>query len=388
MKDPKYSSYLIQRVGIDKIELYNFTVYSVDTEHLAELANVNIAIAPNGNGLYCRTMKNGAGILRIHVMDNKHFNELKIGCTINKDGELHEYCHLTLTVANARRYNVYSMSHAEYTEYILYVLNYISETYHIHLGGKDIQVENMEINSNIPLKGDYKDYGRVFDLFMAELLPLTFKKSFCVDSIKRNGKIKEREEETYERGNKSIGIVFYNKTRELNESGLYDSSLPKNLLRIEYKLKNRQKVSAELGTNHWFEMNDQMIVDFYTSHINSHYKKNYDKWLHRRNIDLKRLITSCRSSSSKTWHYDLLEEIRNREAINKIPFILDVEQIYTAFRQLPNENRNFERSLTALKNAQQRIENNIFLNHDLDKVTEIFAGIDTAAKTSIELLCL
>ncbi len=40
MKDPKYSSYLIQRVGIDKIELYNFTVYSVDTEHLAELANV------------------------------------------------------------------------------------------------------------------------------------------------------------------------------------------------------------------------------------------------------------------------------------------------------------------------------------------------------------
>ena len=104
----KYSADLIQRIGIDKLELYNFTVHHIDTDYLDGMPNVNISYVPNNSCPYIRVMeKSGIGIARIHIMDNLYFNELKVGCSINKDGELHEYCHLSLTVTNVKQYAPY-----------------------------------------------------------------------------------------------------------------------------------------------------------------------------------------------------------------------------------------------------------------------------------------
>ena len=70
-----------------------------------------------------------------------------------------------------------------------------------------------------------------------------------------------------------------------------------------------------------------------------------------------------------------MQEIRNKSESMMIPYILDIKQVCNAYRELPDPNRNMNRSIKSLLNIP--IENDIYSNNDVGKVFEIFDSLDT-----------
>ena len=70
-----------------------------------------------------------------------------------------------------------------------------------------------------------------------------------------------------------------------------------------------------------------------------------------------------------------MQEVRNKSESMMIPYILDIEQACNAFREIPDPNRNVNRSINSILNIH--IENDIYRNNDIDKVFEILDALES-----------
>lgn len=125
-----------QKIGIDKIQFYGFSVEresGIDFSRLMRHECVSIEEA--GAGIACvRYLPNtNRGIAKITIKDNQIFSDLIIGCSRDSRSRPHEYIYLTITVDNARGDNLEPMSYIEYSRYIENVINYTADTYGIYL---------------------------------------------------------------------------------------------------------------------------------------------------------------------------------------------------------------------------------------------------------------
>ena len=140
-------------------------------------------------------------------------------------------------------------------------------------------------------------------------------------------------------------------------------------------LKDKKKIKSDLGSCLWGEIDDAKIVECFHQEIYHQLSKKFERWEEEREKELKRLILNCRKKSQKVWHHLLMQEIRNRSALMMIPYILDIEQVCNAYRELPDPSRNANRSIKSLLNIP--IENDIYRNNDIDKVFEILDTIES-----------
>ena len=68
-----------------------------------------------------------------------------------------------------------------------------------------------------------------------------------------------------------------------------------------------------------------------------------------------------------------MQEIRNNAELQNIPYILDIEQVCSAFKQMPDPNRNSGRSVKSLMHIC--ISDDVYKNHDTDRVYEILNAL-------------
>lgn len=382
-----------QRIGIDKIRFYNLALdgeNGIDYEKLTMQKSVKFEIAKDG--AYIRHLQDKTGIRRIIIKDNKKFADLIIGCKKDNRGILHEYIHLTLTVTHAKGSNLVPMSHAAYSDYLKEILQYIYDAYGIRLTADQIKVNLIEINTNILLSQDYKNYGRALKHLMS-FPGASLGKLSTYEDVDKNKNKTTLNAESYKRGNDSIELIMYNKSKQMKDTGIkpedfnedilpesHDEDKPPQYLRIEYKLLNSKKVGAELGTTLWSELNDAIIVNWFINKTEKQIADKYQKWEEKKKKELVKLIKICRDKDPKKWHSLLMQEIRNRSELNGCPYILDIEQVYEAIRSIPNSSRYCSRSIKAIDKID--IENDIYKNHDIDKIHEIFAGLALAFNSS------
>lgn len=355
----------IQRIGLDMIRLYGFFVVELDIQRLAQDHRVDISLAHNNNRKCKRYMPDtDVGITRIKIKDNTFFSDLIIGCT-DAGCQLYEYVYLTLTVSHAKGCNLENMSCSEYDNYITRTLDYIQTEYGIILIPESMSIDYMEINCNIFLQNKFPAYSRVFRLLMS----LFHNHMGKLDTYDKITGSKNAEGESYTRGNQSTEVIFYNKTQQLKDTGIpLEENIP-TILRIELKLKNKKKIKSVFGTCRWKDMDDKKIAEYYHGEIYTQLSKKFDAWSDTRNKELKKLILASRKKSTKSWHHILMQEIRNKTELNMMPYILDIEQICDAFRQLPDPHRNAGRAVKSLMNIN--VEDDIYKNHDIEKVHEI-----------------
>ena len=362
----------IQRIGLDKIKLSNLAIIGeIDFHKLTnEKNNIEIHQTTNKSRRCRRYMPDThAGITKIIIKDNQIFQDLIVGCASDSNGFPIEYVYLSLTVSNISGYNLENMSHEEYSDYIESVINYIAHQYGIALLYDCVKLDYAEINANILLNYDFPKYGRVLKLLMS-LFDNHLGKLSSYEKLKDKG----TKVESYKRGNKSKEIIFYDKTKELEDmgNGLEDDI---SILRIELRLKDKKKIKSAIGSCLWGEIDDTKIVECFHQEIYHQLSKKFERWEEEREKELKRLILNCRKRSQKVWHHLLMQEIRNKSESMMIPYILDIEQVCNAYRELPDPNRNVNRSIKSLLNIP--IENDIYSNNDIGKVFEIFDSLDT-----------
>lgn len=362
----------IQRIGLDKIKLSNLAIIGeIDFYRLTQERNhIEIHQTTNKSKRCRRYMPDTkAGITKIIIKDNQIFSDLIIGCANDSNGLPVEYVYLTITVTNVKGCNLENMSHDEYSDYIESAINYIAHQYGIALLYSDMKLDYVEINANIILNQDFPKYGRVLKLLMS-LFDNHLGKLSSYEKLKDEG----AKVESYRRGNKSKEIVFYDKTQELEDTG---NGLEEDIsiLRVELRLKDKKKIKSSLDSCLWREIDDVKIVGCFNEEVYYKLSKKFERWEEERNRELKRLILNCRKKSQKIWHHLLMQEIRNKSESMTIPYILDIEQVCNAYRELPDPNRNVSRSIKSLLNIH--IENDVYKNNDIDKAFEILDTLES-----------
>lgn len=370
----------ILRIGVDKIQLSGFAIRSIDFQTLLQNnkpVDINITTDPSRKCLRHLPGTN-EGVRKITIKDNQIFQELIIGCTNDSNGLPIEYCYLKITVDNAKKCNLENMTYNEYTDYINSVLSYIEAEYGIILFTDYMKLDYMEINANILLEQEFTKYNRVFRLLMAQF-DNHLGKLRTYSNLKEKDK-KGLQEESYTRGNKSKEIVFYDKTQELNNTG---TPIEDNIsvLRIELRLKTKDKIKSVFGSNFWDDLDDNKIVRYFHQEIYSYLIRKFEEWKKTREKELKKLIVNCKEKSTKIWHHLLMQEIRNRSESMMIPYVLDIEQVGDAFKKIPTTNRNTSRALHSLLNIP--VEDDVYKNNDISKVDELFTALENYAKMTL-----
>lgn len=372
-KDTKSESLTIrpyQIIGLDKLELKNLFVWNLDIDYLTKLKNVKIRTTAKAGRLPW-DMPDGQGISQIKIADNEIFSDLVIGYS-EKCGNV--YVYLTLTIPKAKGNNLEPFTYAEYDANIRAVAAYIASEYHITLGLDNMKVKSIEINTNIPLKYDFSAYDnplRLLKTFFNRLGKLyTFES--CSDGELRG--------ESYKRGNKSYDVVFYDKTKELKDTGKDYDNLDISILRIEYRLKTTQAVKRILGSEFWSELNDEIISDYFKEKIDK-LEKAFSEWQKVRHKNLRDMITKLRKENKNNWHWQLMREIENRSLKEGIPFILDVEQIYDAIDSFKEKNSTRRRKM--IESTETKMTKDVLFNHDLCKIREIFDGVAEAYNNTL-----
>lgn len=374
---------IYQKIGIDKIQFYGFELEregGIDFVRL--MGHECVSIEEAGAGIACvRYLPNSnKGISKITIKDNQVFADLIIGCSRDNRSRPHEYIYLTITVDNARGDNLEPMSYIEYSRYIENVINYTADTYGIYLHIDLMKVKYMEINTNILLLHKFSEYNRAFRLLMS-FPDKRFGKLSTYDSVSKNKKNTTLTGESFKRGNKSIELILYDKSKQMEERGRKaETPEQPQYLRIEYRLLNSKKIEAELGSSDWRNLNDDIIADWFANKFKQQILDKYAEWEEDRQRSLLKLITKCRKKSPKTWHHLLMQEIRNLSEMNGISYILDIEQVHEAIRNIPNSHKYYSRSIKAIDKID--IDKDIYRNNDMGKIQEIINGIELAYKLS------
>lgn len=377
-----------QRIGIDKIKFYKFHLdlqNGIDYSRLLCHECVQIEEAENGKAIrYLPTTHKG--ISKIIIKDNQVFSDLAIGCIRDGTNKIHEYIYLTITVDNARGDNLEPMSYKEYCLYLENVIWYIADTYGIYLQTDDMKVRYMELNTNIALTENFSAYSRGIKLLMS-FPDKRYGKLSTYDSVSKKKKDTVFTAESYKRGNQSIEFVIYDKTKQMEDrKKKKDKSgdMPQ-YLRIEYRLLTPQKIKDELKSADWKNLNDNLIADWFINKWRHQIVEEYEAWKQERQKNLLKLIAKCRRKNPKNWHHLLMQEIRNLSELNGASYILDIEQVHEAVRNIPNSSKYYTRTIKAFDKIE--IDRDIYRNHDMAKVEEIINGVELSYKTTWELAC-
>lgn len=367
---------LIQRIGVDKIQLSGFAIKEIDISKLMQMKVVDIQQSANQTKLFKRHMPcTNAGIAKIIIKDNQIFSDLIIGCTNDSNGIPIEYIYLTITVSNAKGFNLENMSYTEYDTYIKCVIDYIKADYGIFLLTDYMKIDYLEVNANVLLEQEFPKYNRALKLLMSFFNHHLGKLSIYDNVPSEKGV----QEESYKRGNNSKEIIFYDKAKQLKDMGIsLDEDI--SILRIELRLKDKKKIKSVFKSCFWKDINDKKVVEYFRKEISTQLSLKFEKWQETRNKELKRLIVYVRQKSSKVWHHLLMQEIRNKSESMMIPYILDIEQVCRAFKEMPDPNRNVNRSIKSLLNIS--IDNDLYKNNDINKVLEILNTLERYTKTA------
>lgn len=351
------------QIGLDKIELDNFGVLEKDMEHLRTLETMTGKVSIDGAG--------GTRVYMIHIKDNSVFGDLLIGCNQYGNRRIH-YTSLSLTPTNVRGHNCDNLTWAEYDRYLQYVMTYIRRKYRIHLKHDNKRIKYMEINCNISLCAPYTEYDRSVRLMMS-FLPKTLRS----DYVQRSNP--KKDDNTYLRGNQRMAVTIYNKSAQMRQKNPeYKQEEPGDLLRLELRLKDPQKIESALGSSVWARLNDDVIKEWYLSYVNQKIAVKYMEWKKKRRNELTRLIRELRNEQPKTWHHLTMQHVRNRSEAAGVPYILDVEQVVEALYQLPDPHGNHSRARKALMGI--RIENDLYHRRDQARIEEILNWFASSAE--------
>lgn len=357
------------QIGIDKIKFSGFMITYLDTAYLEELSRQNGSIQISSTTI--------DGERRIEIADNYLFSDLIMGCRWH-GCQLIEYVYLTMSPTNVCGHNQDNLLWSEYNACLGTVLEYIQRQYHICLGTNHLKVKMMEINCNIPLDGAYVDYDRVIRLLMS-FLPKHLRNSQPYASRRIIG----NSSPSYLHSNNSMGVKIYNKTAQMRAKFPDFPELEEDcdIMRIEISLDSPEKIASSLGSNLWSELSDTAIADYYHRYIIDTMQRRYQQWHQKRQSELIRLLRRNRREHPKDWHHLTMQHIRNQSEIAGVPYILDIEQVAEAYKQLPDKHRNRSRAIRSL--LEIPIEDDLYKHQDREKVREIFTHFPSPNQSSI-----
>ena len=358
---------LFERIGIDRTEIKGFYIKSLDFKKLRKHQNVTL----EEHGDIEHHLEDGSSFAKLKIIDNKCFGTFFIGTQKRKSSYI-LYTRMDITIQDRNYGNLCNSTVIQYKERIIQIQQYLSDEYGIIVDINELRFSTLEINCTLEIKHDFHKYHRVLNLMMYNL-PDTYGK---ISEYKKKDKTNARfESETFYRGNQRMQIKIYDKKRQLHDTGI--CSIDQNIMRIEFVLKTAAKIKEVFGTNSVNSFTNSMITNFYIYQFRKLFEHKYQIWRQRNSQQLHQMILSHKKSSPKNWQRNLLTNCRNAELQNRLPVILEIEDLFEQIKLLDKSGHYARTKASILKKLNH---DDIYLLHDAQKVEEILNTVNQIYK--------
>lgn len=358
----------INSIGIDKIVLsLKFNEFTIHLDKLMDAgADIYYGTFKKPYTSFIDISSKKKILLNSLKLTNKNeknlpFNTLMIGCNKNESGINVSYATLDVTLPTVLgSTNELSITDNSTLLKILDTINIKLIEFGLNVDLNNSIIKELEINNNIYLNKKFKEYKFVLE-YIKNLTPKGLKADI-------NANYGDYENYTgFKVGNKSRSLKFYDKKVALNK--IYQQDIDKELLRIEYRLKNSTTIKNSLG----FNIVGELINDDFKSIICTYnYMFNKDVYNHMtKDIELQE--KALKASFKRNGNIQCL--------LDKMP--IDIELILDTIK-INDKNGNYSRDCKRLiQNAckKQKASNMIEINKfnyfgNIDKLNEILDALE------------
>jgi len=308
----------IERCGIDRFTLTNFTAIDIDFKLLESRPGVDVI---KGNRPY--KLASGDYFTEIRIKDNQVFNDLRLGSKQLKQGYVLT-SYLDVSVRHALLGNAQNMIMDECLKKVMEVFDYLETFYGIKCEYGDVCFSELEINCTLVNEKAFSEYNRGLHVVMASSKGKCWRNYGTYHTV--NDTMTKLTVGTFfkERKSGSLGIYVYDKSQQMRDMKILD--IEEDLMRIELRIVKRENVKRFLGSPYLYDISDGSIRNFFYKQVTKILVKPYQKWMVQNLKRLNSLIESYRSTYHR-WISKFLADAANAEINNQMPLFLDIEQL-------------------------------------------------------------
>lgn len=371
---------LINKVGIDRIELKKVVLKEIDEEVLKQSMT------------YCEVRYDNECVhgRQFYITDN----EVKFCYLRIVDNELGT---LTFGIKN-KQYGIYEFSPKESYGGINLV-NYSAQEIHAFIAiatiklkekyGLDVEFEyseirQIELNTTFALEHKFGEYRRTLAVMMFKVPHLNKDSVYGKDDKKTKSKVISGHT-VY---NGQMSICVYNKTKEMefaikktSEIVVYDDDgvvVEEDLMRVESKIKNSDSVVKKFhGKSKLKDLTDSLVKQVFEEICSFYLYKPYEQWKANNRKELRKNVRDA-IKDHRNWKIYLLEKLRNSEQCTSIPVLLEMNDLYDILNEFPDQSRHVKRRKSGFKLQK----NDVFLQGDHAKYIEILDKLKLAIKNT------
>lgn len=354
---------LLEKIGIDRSEIKGFVIKHIDFAKLKMHKNVFL----EEKGDIEHRFKDGTSFVKLRIKDNVWFGTFFVGVRKKNVGYILD-TYMDITIGDKENGNLNNVTVEQYKSRIQFICQYLDEKYGVCVDANNLSIRKLEINCTFEIKEEFHKYHRALGLMMFNL-PDTYKK--ITEIKKKNKQNISVESETFYRGNSCMQIKIYDKKRHLRDIGI--CAINENVMRIELVLKTSAKIKEVFGTNLVRGITDNMVINYYISQFRKLFQYKYEKWRKDNGKLLSQMILLHKNKSMKNWQRNLLNECRNLELQNRVPIILEIEDLLEQINSL-EKNGHYSRVKHGILNKCN--ENDVYLQNDSKKIEEIICKVN------------
>lgn len=289
------------------------------------------------------------------------------------------YGTLQTSIKGSQYGNLYCYTVKEYQNYLEEIKEHLMKQYGITANFSNLRAKQLEINRTFRLDGEFNDYRRVFKYMMSHLPKSSYMTSQAVfkDSSNDKGYIYGT---FYAKSGKiqCIEMKIYDKKRALLEFAV----LSENWIRFELKIIGSQKIKKELRTNKFFDLNDEIVNEWFQKKIKNFFIHPTEKYKVEQEKKLLKLMKQRRTEQLRNWITDVIGIIQDTEIEQDYPLILDIEELIPVLDKLGLKSKRLSRVKTSFRNRIEQTHKTLNNRDDL-KLEEILRKL-TSGETDTE----
>lgn len=369
---------ITSEIGLDRTIIGNFEITGIDFERALSFSEEKVSIECSGENLYY--LKDGHAFSRLKIVDNYMFGV----CTVYMkcmNGTRFVYASMDISIGTVRETNFQNQTMEEFKLRLDTIREYLVNKYGVVADFMQATFKNLEINVTLPLKHKFKEYHRVFNLMMYNVVLRNSKPT--LEFKAENKKNAEQEVTGICKKNNCLEVKIYDKARQLREQNKAD--LLGEYMRLEITLLTTRKIREVFGTNRVYQITNKMIEQYFEKQCRKLLIKPYEKWKEKNREQLKKIMEEHRGKSERNWKANLLKQCSNLEQKNLLPVLLDIDDLLQIMKET-DRHGNYQRDKRSL--LQQAELYTVYLNHDSRKFEEIFSKLQQIfSKSHIGDIC-
>lgn len=369
---------ITSEIGLDRTIIGNFEITGIDFERALSFSEEKVSIECSGENLYY--LKDGHAFSRLKIVDNYMFGV----CTVYMkcmNGTRFVHASMDISIGTVGETNFQNQTMEEFKLRLDTIREYLVNKYGVVADFMQATFRNLEINVTLPLKHKFKEYHRVFNLMMYNVVLRNSKPT--LEFKAENKKNAEQEVTGICKKNNCLEVKIYDKARQLREQNKAD--LLGEYMRLEITLLTTRKIREVFGTNRVYQITNKMIEQYFEKQCRKLLIKPYEKWKEKNREQLKKIMEEHRGKSERNWKANLLKQCSNLEQKNLLPVLLDIDDLLQIMKET-DRHGNYQRDKRSL--LQQAELYTVYLNHDSRKFEEIFSKLQQIfSKSHIGHIC-